>query len=171
MNPIKTAIDAGTIPPRPSAYHPAIRRAIAERMAKDVGAYLGEPAEALIDDLYSVHTPNADGYELARALDEKHGWDIDTGLVDLLDGTALVESQILDDAESEWVKAHKLTVPFPPGTHVSWTDYEKPHTGYITDDSNRYPGKSLIKDDAIPPEAARLAIVEWERLDLNGGAA
>lgn len=162
MNPIQAAIDAGTIPPRPSPNHPTIRRAIATRLAD----LLEVPIDRLIDDIYSVLTPHTDGYALAKALDDQCGWSVDAELVEKLDEAQQIETEVMYDAEIAWVNTHGITQPYPPGTRVRWTDYENPHTGYITDDSYSYPGKSLIKDDAIPPEAARLAIVAWERLEL-----
>lgn len=163
MNPIKEAIEAGTIPPRPSPNHPTIRRAIATRLAD----LLDVSIERLIDDIYSVLTPNTDGYALAKALDDQCGWSVDAELVEKLDEARQIETEVMYDAEKAWATAHGLTQPFPPGTRVRWINYENTHnTGYVTNDSYSYPAKTLIKDDAIPPESARLAIVEWERLEL-----
>lgn len=167
MNPIQAAIDAGEIPPRPSAYHPSIRREIAECMANDLGMYLGKPAETLIRDLYSVYTPNADGYELAKALDDNYAWNIDTDLVNILDdSTAVVTTKILDAAQAEWVKTHEITEPFPPGTRVRWIDDESVQTGVVMHSQHSYPGRSSIKNDTTPSDEPYSELIGWERLEL-----
>ncbi|KQV27876.1 hypothetical protein ASC97_05805 [Rhizobium sp. Root1203] len=63
------------------------------------------------------------GYDFARSLDRRHGWEPDARLVEILDNADL--SSAHRKVQSDWVKAYGVVVPFTVGDYVSTASYPK----------------------------------------------
>lgn len=61
----------------------------------------------------------ADGYKIARRLDDDYGFDPDADLVSDLDDLSCHGHRKLNEKINEWVKQHDITPPLPAGTLVS----------------------------------------------------
>lgn len=74
----------------------------------------------------SIH---ADGYEIAKALDDAHGWDCDFDAAECLQSFSSHAEDQLKAAQREWMEANNIQPPFPTGAHIKINDVE---TGIIT---------------------------------------
>lgn len=98
-------------PPRPTMAQETVRRAAAEAILPEIIKWLGREwheadRENYIEDLMEI-THIWDGYEAARSLENRSGWDPDQELVEILGGAW--GSAALYPAIAAWVEANKIT--------------------------------------------------------------
>lgn len=169
-NPIATAIDDEAIPPRPSKNDESIKRIVAHGLAvlwhkHDPDATVEEYENDLMLE-FRASIP-ADGYLLARALES--GYDMDTGMVNLLDAVSTLTWGAVQDAVREWVKTHNIAAPYPDGTRVRWRHnrYSEIETGVI----DPFPGFADHAPEGVSPikvdgkTTGGRCLVEWEKLE------
>lgn len=97
---------------RPSSYGKDINLEIARALLPrvllwlklDEGAALTEEETSVIlDELSDACACNDDGYGVARDLDNRHMWDVDSELVDILDAVAFERIKAHDRSVEAWV--------------------------------------------------------------------
>lgn len=151
------------IPPRPK-YHDAVvvERAV-ERLVKPVQEWIDLRAQFQPKDLKSQLTDciHNNGYEYAKELEERYGWEPDSDLVELLDRLDIQSAH--QHVVRAWVTLYSVKIPFNIGDRVctptlragTVKDYDLSTAQLaVQSDENRDEGKdyrTLINfEDAIP---------------------
>ncbi len=155
--------EAVKIPPRPR-YHDAvvIERAV-ERLLKPVQEWIDLRAQFQPKDLKSQLTDciHNNGYEYAKGLEERYGWEPDSGLVERLDWLDIQSAH--QNVVRAWVTLYNVKIPFNIGDRVctptlragTVKDFDRSTAQLaVQSDEDRDNGKdyrSLIDfEDAIP---------------------
>ncbi len=106
------------IPPRPK-YHDAVvvDRAV-ERLLKPVQEWIDLRAQFQPKDLKSQLTDciHNNGYEYAKGLEERYGWEPDSGLVERLDWLDIQSAH--QNVVRAWVTLYNVKIPFNIGDRV-----------------------------------------------------
>ena len=151
------------IPPRPK-YHDAVvvDRAV-ERLLRDVQEWINGRAQFQPKDLKSQLTDciHNNGYEYAKELEERYGWEPDSALVECLDTLDIQSAH--QNVVRAWVTLYNVKIPFNIGDRVctptiragTVKDFDRSTAQLaVQSDENRDEGKdyrSLIDfEDAIP---------------------
>lgn len=135
---------------RPKRLSDVQKRVVAEKIADELisnSDFTGDDREGIIDDLVKYGESHSDGYEFAKALDDRCGWSVDSGIVDILDGWSSVYSSELNRVEAEWFAANPFEPPFAIGAKVS---FGRSETGVIDGIYEHGPAKYLVKVDGDP---------------------
>lgn len=152
-------------PPRPTINQEVIKTA-ADKLVSQPGFPLddaGVSKDEAINDLVGCYRHHMDGYELAKALDDDHGWQIDTMLVNELDAMSCIVSDMVKEAEKAWVRECNIQPPLPVGTELD--------IGVITgicDD--HYPACYLVKPHGDGPDEQtgnRRRVIRFEDAKLK----
>lgn len=112
------------IPARPRYGSSEVRALAVEGILDDVIGWLEESGvdrDRVYHQLSTTFDNN--GFDFARALERRHGWEPDARLVEILDGADL--SSAHRKVQSDWVKAYSIAVPFKVGDQVSTASYPK----------------------------------------------
>jgi len=110
--------------PRPINATPAmVERAAAATVAdmERCGVLLDIDPEQARRDIAKCGRSYMDGYELAKALDDRCYWSCDFELAEALDGFAGHLRDALEAAEKEWAERTNPQPPFPDGTRVQFS--------------------------------------------------
>lgn len=75
-----------------------------------------EVADECVEDEYTWW--QGDGYKLARELEDNHGYDPDSSLVDDLDSHSYYLARLAEDSVKSWVKSSGFTLALSGGTKV-----------------------------------------------------
>ena len=151
------------IPPRPK-YHDAVvvDRAV-ERLLRDVQEWINGRAQFQPKDLKSQLTDciHNNGYEYAKELEERYGWEPDSALVECLDRLDIHSAH--QNVVRAWVTLYNVKIPFNIGDRVctptiragTVKDFDRSTAQLaVQSDESRDEGKdyrSLIDfEDAIP---------------------
>ncbi|MBP2564605.1 hypothetical protein J2766_001164 [Agrobacterium tumefaciens] len=151
------------IPPRPK-YHDAVvvERAV-ERLVKPVQEWIDLRAQFQPKDLKSQLTDciHNNGYEYAKELEERYGWEPDSALVECLDTLDIQSAH--QNVVRAWVTLYNVKIPFNIGDRVctptiragTVKDFDRSTAQLaVQSDENRDEGKdyrTLIDfEDAIP---------------------
>ena len=151
------------IPPRPK-YHDAVvvDRAV-ERLLRDVQEWINGRAQFQPKDLKSQLTDciHNNGYEYAKELEERYGWEPDSALVECLDTLDIQSAH--QNVVRAWVTLYNVKIPFNIGDRVctptiragTVKDFDRSTAQLaVQSDESRDEGKdyrSLIDfEDAIP---------------------
>lgn len=107
-------------PPRPTIRDPRVRRNAVEDLLPDVIDWYGRnwresEREEVIADLMTIIS-EPDGYQAARALEQRSHWECNSELVEILDGGWYHTA--VDDAVREWVRYNLITPKFAVGDIV-----------------------------------------------------
>jgi len=106
------------IPPRPK-YHDAVvvERAV-ERLLKPVQHWIDVRAQFQPKDLKAQLTDciHNNGYEYAKELEERHGWEPDSALVECLDTLDIQSAH--QHVVRAWVTLYSVKIPFNIGDRV-----------------------------------------------------
>lgn len=159
-------------PPRPTL-DPEMIKAAAEKLVSqpyfpldDIGVSKGEA----IEHLACCYRHHMDGYELAKELDDQHGWQIGSMLVCELDAMSGIVSDIVEEAERNWVKECNIQPPLPVGAELD--------AGVITGICDHRPACYLVKMHGDGPDEQtghRRRIIQFEDARLKeqaiGGAS
>ena len=143
---IQTQIEGIEAPPRPKVTDDMVREAAEKLLA---GHGIGDG----VDDVVAAYSPHADGYELARQLDDQYGWDVDAQLVDALDGLSSEVDSIHRKACQAWVMEHNIQPPLPNGTPIT--------RGVICGVSSYMPATYKVKENGCTTEG-RFLLVRFE---------
>lgn len=114
----ETLTEAVTIPPRPK-YHDAVvvERAVG-RLVKPVQEWIDLRAQFQPKDLKSQLTDciHNNGYEYAKELEERYGWEPDSALVECLDRLDIHSAH--QHVVRAWVTLYSVKIPFNIGDRV-----------------------------------------------------
>lgn len=94
---------------------PKVTKEMIAQAAKKLAAEVGWD-EGQADEIADVFYGHMDGYELAKALESRHRWDIDVADVDTLDSMDVQVRDIHRAACKEWAQTHNIQPPLPVGT-------------------------------------------------------
>ena len=109
-----------------------------------------------------------DGYELARALEDFHGWDgITAEDVETFDGLTSVINCALSDARKAWAEAYNIQPPHPIGSRLITAHGRH---GVIVALYEREAATYEVKEDGCT-WLGRTLLVKFEDAKLKGGAA
>ena len=117
-----------------------------------------------IRDIREVAHLHMDGYELAKALDDRCYWDCTRAMVDVLDTWELAAQEEMDSQEAEWAAANGMQPTIPNGTRVRLGDGR---TGVV---EKVYPHKAAyyaVRIDGDPkagPPSNRRYIIPFEKV-------
>lgn len=135
--------------PRPIITNDIVRAAVA-KMATQEGWTTDD-----VDDIVRVYSPHDDGYTLAKKLESRCCWPIDTSVVETLDCIDPHVDEELERAVKEWAQAHNIRPPYPVGTRI--------RQGVITGISTHYAARYEVRADNLPDHARRLIKFEDAR--------
>lgn len=152
-------------PPRPTLT-PGMIKAAAEKLVGQPFFPLddiGVSKEKAIDHLAGCYRRHMDGYELAKELDDNHGWRINSMLVDELDSMSCLVSDMVAEAERAWVRECNIQPTLPVGTELD--------IGVITGIADHHsPGCYLVKlygDGPDEQTGFRRRVVRYEDAKLK----
>ena len=94
---------------------PTVTKEMVKIAAKEVCARI---RDAEPEDIAECYSYPMDGYQLAKALEQKFCWDIRVEDVSDLDAMDYVVRTKLTDAEKEWVARENITPKLQPGTVI-----------------------------------------------------
>ena len=95
---------------------PTVTKEMIKIAAKEVCARIRDTDPEDVAECYSYPM---DGYQLAKALEQKFCWDIQVEDVSDLDAMDYVVRAKLADAEKEWATRENITPKLQPGTAIS----------------------------------------------------
>ncbi len=151
------------IPPRPKYHDPVVVERAVERLVKPVQEWIDLRAQFQPKDLKSQLTDciHNNGYEYAKELEERYGWEPDSALVECLDGLDIHSAH--QNVVRAWVTLYSVKIPFNIGDRVctptlragTVKDFDRSTAQLaVQSDENRDEGKdyrTLIDfEDAIP---------------------
>lgn len=113
-----TLNDAATIPPRPKYHDAAVVELAVEELLAPVQQWIDLRAQFQPKDLKAQLTDciNNNGYEYAKDLEERYGWEPNGGLVACLDEIDIYEAH--SRVVWAWVFRYCVKVPFKVGDRV-----------------------------------------------------
>lgn len=151
-------MDQQTIEKRPTRATPEMRQGAAIKLANDLISEhdFDAPAEDIAADIVRCSPSDyADGYELAKELDDRAHWDITLGIVEALDSWQWLLRQEIADAEKEWAARTSPQPPLPIGTRVRAANGV---VGTITGIYEHQPAKFLVLEDGADESKSRFII-------------
>ena len=138
-------METPTLVPRPKSDAPSILEEAAEIMAPKVMEWCQQEGEQLTDDdlpQFKKHLAEVfdrvgykgfDGYDLAKGLEDMHGYSPDSSLVEILDEAFHYVREAHQKAIKSWVKDNNIVVPFAVGDKVKVKQpFKKDVIGTIT---------------------------------------
>lgn len=148
------------IEPRPTKLTDDMKRAVAERVAKECAEWAEDEPTNWIAPLCAIIRPHSDGYALARELEDRHGVAPDARLVEILDGVHWEVTREIERAEKAWAERVNPQPPLPIGSRVRWRGI-RDERGALAGIYEYGPGKYLIDVDGSGPKAGK-RIVNFE---------
>ncbi|OFN62603.1 hypothetical protein [Eikenella sp. HMSC061C02] len=126
--------------------------------------------EHMADDIAMHSTISSDGYELAKELDTRAGWEnIDMDLVETLDSYSMYLHHRLEREKKQWAAENNIQPPYPVGSRVrsllQWNNI----TGTITGISQHHAACYEVKKDGTEPDDTTRRIIEFEAVELLEG--
>lgn len=114
-------LDENGIMCRPSMRDEYVRRRAAEIMLPYVKRWGGRgfggvEDDEILEDLMSV-VSDCGGYEMAKRLDETHGWSVDEHLVNLL-GASDAPREAVEEMTKKWVRCLGIKLDLSKGSRV-----------------------------------------------------
>lgn len=126
----------GDTPLRPTRLTPEMAERAATRIVdnliKEKHIEENQRADAIRDIArHGARYPHSDGYGLAKMLDEREGWDCNLDIAETLDGWSAACSEVIVQAQREWVAQHNIQPPLPVGSRVIARWGREDHPGTI----------------------------------------
>lgn len=153
---------------------PRVDDSIRERAARTIAAQLAKYCGDEFNDdgtwqdiVGATKTGLArDGYEIARALDERFHWSPDAQIVEVLDEFSSVLDRELEKARAEWVKFYDIKPPLEIGDRVRFDRGRS--TGLIEAVDEHWAGAFKVKwDGETRPSCWRIVRFEDCAADAN----
>ena len=147
MNTTSSSVPSGaaeiTPPPRPK-----VDQTIIASAANLLCQQHGWPNEHACD-IAAAYRSHLDGYELAKALESDHSWDINAETVAQLDDMSHLVRSALRDACITWAKTYAIAPPHPVGTmttrgEITGISDHEPATYLIRQHGETNPNRSLL---------------------------
>lgn len=149
---------------RPRTLTEGMKRAVAERVAKECAEWAEDDADGWVEPLMRVIRRHGDGYALARDLERSCGVDPDARLVEILDGVQWEARSEIEAAEKAWAARVNPQPPLPIGARVTWRGLRE-ESGTLCGIYTHGPGKYLIDVDGAQPKDGQ-RIVNFEDVSL-----
>jgi hypothetical protein len=160
--PSQTIINGVQPPPPPKFGNAEVIEALM-RFIEENRHWGGHPVDQVAAEIAKHWHPMIDGYELAKALEQYEGWDIDAQDVEVLD---LIDLKVIRRAEvaarNEWAKAWNIQPPHPIGTKVK-TPYNT--TGVIAGVYEHQGATYLVKEDGCKQDGRHI-LIKFEDVEL-----
>lgn len=151
--------------PRPKTATRDMRRAAAEKTVEELirhGHLTESERQDSIETLAKTGERHLDGYQIAKSLDDRYGWDCNLEMAEDLDTFAQYLDDEIKKAEKEWFERVKPQPPYPNGSRVA---FGRSSTGTIAEVYEYGVAKYAIKVDGDPEadtESRRRSIVNFE---------
>lgn len=104
------------------------------------------------------------GYDLAKELDRRFGWDIDAEIVEVLDGHSRTLEQFRNKDLQAWVDKNKIEPPIPLFTRVKSLGFGRKISGTIKGIYESRPCSYKVKEDGCENET-RYVILWWDEVE------
>ncbi len=117
MNAVEQIISDVQTPPPPKADHDFVVVVATEYLMENMFNHLGTSAAAAAQ-IAAEWRPFMCGYQLAKVMDDKHGWEISSYDVEQLDGLDSVIRHKLSAARKDWAAKWNIQPPYPVGTRL-----------------------------------------------------
>jgi len=113
---------------RPSHWDDRINREVAEAVMPRVLAWLKSQGDDLpegeralvLEQLTHAYDLHDDGYEVAKVLDDRYMWEVDSELVDILGSVLGTRYRAYDKLVGEWVQQHGVAPKYSVGQRVAF---------------------------------------------------
>lgn len=109
-----------------------------ERVARSIATDLAteghiEPSDIdqSVADLAKVARPHMDGYEIAKALEDRCYWDCNLAIAEILDGFGSELDSEVRKAQKDWATSNNIQPPHPNGTPITIKGFRGSETGVI----------------------------------------
>lgn len=109
-----------------------IAQAMAEQLVSNGHSELGDAAE-IANDIAKVWRSGMDGYQLAKALDERCYWDCDLSLAEDLDGFGRLVDAEIKKAQQAWSERNNIQPAYADGDRVKYLWGREPYIGRIAE--------------------------------------
>jgi len=96
---------------------------LAKRLTRHDAESLPESESAKVAAQIADVLGLGDGYEIAKALEDGHGWSPNMEIAEILDHATSIRYGLVEKAEEEWFSARKPAL-LPVGTRVAFDTYE-----------------------------------------------
>lgn len=137
-------------PPRPIFIDDDDKLAVGEIMAEEliaVNMVSEDKRDEVAREISQVVDIHQNGYDLARALDDKKGWLIDANIVQVLDRAPYARAYVIDEKQKAWVEKHKIKPDCRPGQRVNFDWMGKTVSGTILSIAESRPATYVIHVD------------------------
>lgn len=152
------------VPLRPTLTPEMIKYAVINAGVCNFGA---NDLKSLGDDVAYCWDDGYDGYELAKSLDDRHGYDVDTAFVDDMECVISNVDNVLKLAEKDWVTAYSPLPPFEIGSRLTLWD----GNGIITGINEHAAATYSVLMDSEPKDSTTRRLIKFELAVLEEPAA
>lgn len=118
----------------------------------------GEREDRISQLTASIRSQYCNGYDIAKVLDDREGWNITVDLVDDLDAWSTHASEAVQEAETSWALRNNIQPQLKPGERVEFGDRKE--RGYIHGVYKYGPAKYEIRVDGTPDNQFRIVNFE-----------
>ncbi|MEC6833015.1 hypothetical protein VXS06_14705 [Photobacterium toruni] len=126
-----------------------------------------ESLKTLADDIAECYSTYDCGYDLAKKLDDDHGYDVDSSIVDDMGCVISNIDNVLKLAEKDWMTAYSPLPPFEIGSRLTtWDD-----KGVITGINEYSAATYSVLMDSEPKDSTTRRLIKFEYAVLEEPAA
>ena len=129
------------------------RPTITDAMKLEAARQVAEAVNGDAETIAAAYLHPMDGYELARELDRRYGWDLTRADVDELDNMESKVRRQLEAAEKAWAAKNSIEPTLPIGTRIT--------KGVITGVCEYLAARYKVKEDG-DSEEGRFLLVRFE---------
>lgn len=141
-----------------------------EKLGEEVLDWLAQsdcPTDELDDDVKDVLADairsGDDGYNTAKELESRCGFDPDTSLVTILDDASSIGRQMVDAATRQWLATTDVRPKLTVGTTVTITKaFKRDETSGVIDEIDMKSGQYYVK---LHPSDTSRRIFDWDVLE------
>lgn len=153
---IQTTIEGVQPPPAPTRTPDFVMQAVLDYVTRNQ-LWSDKPAQEVAEHICEELYAGANGYDLAKALDNNHYWQISVQDVEDLDGVETAVRQALREARKQWALEWNIQPPHQNGTRVKF----RHGTGVIAGVSDFDGATYLVKKDGCTQEG-QFSLVPFE---------
>lgn len=119
---------------------------VVDRMIK-AGLIEAQDRDESINDIARVGGAWHDGYQIARELEKRFGWDCNMEIAEGLDGFAGMVGDEIEASQKDWAARNNIQPPLPLGARIRARAWG---LGTITEIYERGPAQYIIEPDDRP---------------------
>ncbi|MCG3884143.1 hypothetical protein I3271_05535 [Photobacterium leiognathi] len=150
------------VPSRPELNKEMIKYSVMQSSVSNVDE---DSLSDLASDVADVYEDWFDGYQLAKKLDNRHGWGVDSMFVEDMESVIHEIGNTLRLAEKDWCTAYSPLPPFPVGS----TLLVRGKLGVITGLYDYHPCCYAVRMNDEPEESTTRQIIKFEWAVLADG--